>query len=64
METITVVFSEEGDVKVSTAGFAGASCLKATADLEKALGSTTSDRKTSEYLKRESTANTLKQGSR
>ena len=49
MKTIKVIIDEAANTEVSTSGFAGAECLKATAELEKALGATTSDVKTNEY---------------
>jgi hypothetical protein len=59
MKTIEVVIDVDGDVTASTSGFSGSDCLKATAELERKLGATTSDKKTSEYLKRGITANRI-----
>jgi hypothetical protein len=61
MKTIEVIIDENADVKISTTGFVGAECKKATADLEKALGKTTTDTLTSDYHKRATIA--LKQRS-
>lgn len=46
--TITVII-ENGQSTVSTEGFQGKACMDATAELEKALGVTVSDRRTPEY---------------
>ena len=48
-QIITVEISPEGEVKVQTTGFAGASCKQATKALEAALGAVVSDAKTSEF---------------
>ena len=47
-QTITVTI-RDGKAVVETKGFRGASCLKATEELERALGATTKDVKTAEY---------------
>ena len=52
MKTIEVVIDATGEVEVSTSGFVGAECKKATADLERALGKTTKDTVTPDYHKR------------
>jgi len=52
MKTIEVVIDQNADVTVSTSGFVGAECKKATADLERALGKTTKDTVTADYHKR------------
>jgi len=52
MKTIEVVIDQNADVTVSTSGFVGAECKKATADLERALGKTTKDIVTPDYHKR------------
>ena len=49
MQTITVDISASGEVKVETAGFKGKSCQSATEQLEKALGSVSSDSKKPEF---------------
>lgn len=48
-QTVTVEITAQGQVTVQTSGFAGASCKQATAALEKALGTVTSDEKTAEF---------------
>lgn len=48
-QIITVEISPEGQVKVQTSGFAGASCKQATRALEAALGNVVSDDKTPEF---------------
>ena len=52
MKTIEVIIDKNADVKVSTSGFVGAECKKATADLERALGKTMKDTLTPDYHKR------------
>ena len=52
MKTIEVVIDQNADVTVSTSGFVGAECKKATADLERALGKTTKDTVTPDYHQR------------
>jgi hypothetical protein len=47
-EEITLVFDGRA-VQITTKGFKGAGCLKATEELERALGKKTGDRKTSEF---------------
>lgn len=49
---IIVTFDAQGNSRIETKGFKGADCLKATADLERALGTKTSDTKTREYSQR------------
>lgn len=41
-----------GDVTIETSGFKGGACLKETLDLEKALGVTVKDRKTTEFYEK------------
>lgn len=43
------VIIENGTAKVETTGFVGKACQDATAELEKAMGLTTSDTKTPEW---------------
>lgn len=51
MEKIVMTF--DGDnVTIETSGFKGGACLKETADLEKALGVTVKDRKTTEFYEK------------
>ena len=47
-KTITVDIAN-GQATVETRGFQGKACLDATAELEKAMGLKTSDRKTPEF---------------
>jgi hypothetical protein len=46
---IEVVVSPTGETTVQTKGYSGGDCLNASQWLEKALGITTTDRKTTEY---------------
>jgi hypothetical protein len=46
---IEVVVSPNGETTVQTKGYAGSACLQASKFLEQALGTPTSDRKTSEF---------------
>lgn len=47
---IEVVVREDGSVQVTTRGYVGNDCRKATESLERALGIKTSDRPTAEAL--------------
>jgi len=47
--TIEILVSPEGKVKLTTHGFIGTSCRKATRFLKAALGKVSSERKTPEY---------------
>lgn len=55
-----IVTIEDGAAVVTTKGFAGSACKAETADLEKALGKTTTDVPTAEM--RSAPAATLKAG--
>ena len=55
MKTITVTI-QDGEASVETAGFKGRECLKATADLEAALGKKTATTMTAESRLQSSTA--------
>lgn len=44
--TVTI---QGGKAEVATRGFQGKACMDATAELEKAMGATTSDTKTPEF---------------
>jgi hypothetical protein len=55
MKTITVTIWD-GEAVVDTSGFKGKECLKATAELEKALGKKTATTMTPESRLRSSTA--------
>lgn len=50
MKTIIITFDGE-DVQITTEGFSGKACKAATAELERELGTVTSDRTTAEYHK-------------
>jgi hypothetical protein len=52
MKTIEVNIDADGNVEVATAGFSGAECKVATADLERQLGKVTDDKVTPEYHRR------------
>ena len=52
MKTIDVIIDTDGNIEVQTTGFSGPECKQATADLERALGTVTDDRVTSEYHRR------------
>lgn len=47
-QTITITI-EDGKSTIETRGFSGKACMDATAELEKAMGAKTSDRKTPEF---------------
>ena len=51
MKTIDVIIDTDGNIEVATSGFAGAECKKATAELERQLGTVTDDKVTSDYYK-------------
>ena len=55
MKTIDVIIDTDGNIEVQTSGFSGPECKQATADLERALGTVTDDRVTSEYHRRQLT---------
>lgn len=46
---IEVIVSNKGEVTVQTKGYAGGDCLDASKFIEKALGVTTEEHKTSEF---------------
>ena len=46
--TIQIIIDPQGQVRLQTKGFTGASCREASRSLEQALGLTESDRSTSE----------------
>jgi DUF2997 family protein len=58
MKEILITIGPDGSTSVETKGFQGAECLKATADIERALGKTTGDVKTPEFRQ----GQTAKQG--
>ncbi len=49
MKTIEITVDPQGKTTVETKGFAGSECLKASHDLEKALGLRLQERKTTEF---------------
>lgn len=48
-QIIEIVVSPDGQTKVETKGFIGASCREASRFLEEALGQKTAERRTAEY---------------
>ncbi|NLF99784.1 MAG: DUF2997 domain-containing protein [Lentisphaerae bacterium] len=51
-KTIEVVVGTQGEIKIDAVGFKGADCEKATAFLEKALGTVKTRQKKPEYHQR------------
>lgn len=51
MKTIEVLVKNDGSIKIEAVGFTGADCEKATAYLEKALGTTTGKQKKPEHFR-------------
>lgn len=51
MKTIEVVIGPDGSLKIDAVGFQGADCEKATAFLEKALGTVKGKQKKSEHYR-------------
>jgi hypothetical protein len=51
-KTIEVIVSTGGEIKIDAVGFKGADCEKATAFLEKALGTVKGRQKKPEYRQR------------
>ena len=49
MKTIEIIVSPDGQTRLETRGFAGASCREASAFLEKALGQATAEQVTAEF---------------
>ncbi len=49
MTTIRLIISPQGQTRLETRGFAGASCREASAFLEQTLGKTTHEQLTSEF---------------
>lgn len=52
---ILVDVAPSGEIKIETQGFSGAECEAATAALEKALGSSHDNKRTSEFFKQPTT---------
>ncbi len=60
---IELVFTPEGEVRLSTRGLKGKACLTETEALERALGTVTEREKTSEYYQQVATTKgTTRQG--
>ena len=53
MEEVIIDIDEQGNSVVSVKGIPGPSCKKATAEIEKALGTTTKDKLTGEFYAKE-----------
>jgi hypothetical protein len=49
MKTIEIIVSPKGETTVTTKGFAGSSCRKASKFIEQALGQRTDERLTAEF---------------
>lgn len=62
MKTIEILISPTGETTIQTEGFAGAECQQASAFLEKALGTKTSERLTSEFYHEQTQQQELRQG--
>ena len=57
--TIKVTVNREGDATVSVDGVKGTKCKDLTAQIEKAIGATTSTALTDDYSKREESSHNL-----
>jgi len=53
--TIEIVVSPDGETKITTSGYTGASCQNATKALERALGQVTSEERTPDFYLPETT---------
>lgn len=53
MKTITVEINNDGEVTIETSGYKGEACVKATAEIEKALGIPAAHKKKPEYYQNE-----------
>ncbi len=63
MKRIEIVISPDGQTRLETKGFAGRSCQEASRFLERALGQSESDQRTSEfYRQRTDQAQHLEEG--
>jgi hypothetical protein len=49
MKRIDIIVSPQGEARIITTGFAGASCRQASRFLERALGEQTSEKLTAEF---------------
>ena len=61
MKTIEVIVHPNGQTKVQTSGFSGASCRQASALLEAALGQVSSERLTAEFYASQSEQQVLRE---
>jgi hypothetical protein len=50
MKTITVIVSPAGQARIETQGFVGPACFEADQFLRRALGTTTDEQRTTEYM--------------
>ena len=50
VKQVSVTIADDGSVKIETNGFSGSECLKATEDLERALGMPGSRQKKKEFF--------------
>lgn len=62
MKKIRCTIEEDGSVTIETTGFKGKSCLQATAEFEKALGTVKKQKRSPEYYQQETTATHIKAG--
>lgn len=51
-QQVVIEITEQAEVKLTVNGVAGQSCKALTEDIEKAIGTTTTDEKTKEYYAR------------
>ena len=61
MKTIEVIVAPNGQTKIETKGFSGASCRAASEFLESALGIKTAERRTAEFYQSQSAEQSLRQ---
>ncbi len=61
--TIEIIVSPTGETQVTAKGFSGNSCRQASAFLEEALGTKTSERLTSEFFAQTQQEQRLREGS-
>lgn len=54
---IEMIVTPAGEIQIKTTGYKGKECLKATAELEKALGTVAKDEATPEMMQKEATQN-------
>jgi Protein of unknown function (DUF2997). len=60
-QTIEVLISPKGEIKIQTKGFAGSSCQAASKFLEDALGAKLSDQPTAELYQTQPTTQQIQQ---